>query len=108
MPRRCNTARRHGNDDDTGVITVARQPPLGKEPAPVATPVALSRSPPILRNKAKNRAPTTIRNGRHLPALCLGIGTQRPPCGSPLSPPHHLFPNDRKDGWDRRCHLARP
>ncbi|PCH44354.1 hypothetical protein WOLCODRAFT_154394 [Wolfiporia cocos MD-104 SS10] len=45
MPRRRLTARRHGNDDDTRVITTARRPPLGKEPAPVATSAALSRSP---------------------------------------------------------------
>ncbi|PCH39106.1 hypothetical protein WOLCODRAFT_158639 [Wolfiporia cocos MD-104 SS10] len=77
-PRRRNTARRHGNDDDTGVITAARRPPFGKEPAPVATPAALSRSPPILRNKAKNRAPTKIRK-RSLPPSVWGIGTPRPP-----------------------------
>ncbi|PCH37325.1 hypothetical protein WOLCODRAFT_158047 [Wolfiporia cocos MD-104 SS10] len=65
-------ARRYGNDDDTGVIPAARRPPFGKEPAPVATPAVLSRSPPILRYIAKTTAPTTIRNGRHLPRLVLG------------------------------------
>ncbi|PCH37273.1 hypothetical protein WOLCODRAFT_157988 [Wolfiporia cocos MD-104 SS10] len=105
MPRRCLTARRHGNDDDSGVITAAWRPPLGKEPAPVATPAALSRSPPILRNKAKNRAPTTSRIAA---TSSLITWTSRRSARHHHHPFHHLFPNDRKDGWDRRCHLARP
>ncbi|PCH34516.1 hypothetical protein WOLCODRAFT_155167 [Wolfiporia cocos MD-104 SS10] len=93
--QRRNTARRHGNDDDTGVITAARQPPLSKELAPVATSAALSPKTSGVDDVSHRPPPPA-----HWDTATL--------CNSPPSPPHHLFPNDRKDGWDRRCRLARP
>ncbi|PCH39490.1 hypothetical protein WOLCODRAFT_159074 [Wolfiporia cocos MD-104 SS10] len=95
MPRRCLTARRHGNDDDTGERSSPPSPP--PRPSLVATP-------PTLRYIAKTSGVDDVSH-RPPPPAHWDTATL---CNSPPSPPHHLFPNDRKDGWDRRCRLARP
>ncbi|PCH39482.1 hypothetical protein WOLCODRAFT_159054 [Wolfiporia cocos MD-104 SS10] len=101
--RQRDTARRHGNDDDTGVITAAWWPPFGKEPAPVATPAALSRSLPDPSLKtAKTTGTDDVSHRPPHPSL----GTPQHSAIHHRHPPHHLFATAKTAGTDDAAWLV--
>ncbi|PCH33464.1 hypothetical protein WOLCODRAFT_147558 [Wolfiporia cocos MD-104 SS10] len=104
MPRRCLTARRYGNNDDTGVITTTAAEVVHPPPSPPLRP-SLVATPALRLMKAKVPGPDDDSYRPPPPAWYTG---HRDALRITTVTPHLLFPNDRKDGWDRRCRLARP